>query len=432
MTRYSWPLIVHLFCTILCGEHNFAISAGELSVAPEAIVLPDAFARQQILVDADGRDVTRQAAFRSSRPDVAVISAQGRVTPVADGVAEIAVEFGGQQKMIDVSVSGMATGRAVDFATDIVPILSRYGCNSGGCHGKASGQNGFRLSLFGFDTVFDHESLTKQGRGRRMFVAAAEQSMLLKKATGEMPHGGGARFDRNSEAYQLIRHWIELGSPPSSPEAPHVVKLRVTPAERVLSKSGQQQLAITAEYSDGSRRDVTGQAEFSSNLDPVATVDHDGLVQTVGQSGEAAVMARYLGQVAVFHAIVPHGETLSAIPDFAPHNYIDRLAAEKWKKLGLLPSPPCDDATFLRRVTVDLCGRLPTADEARAFLADTSTDKRGAVIDRLLDSPDYPAYFAMRWGAILRNSRLAGADQAAYAFHNWIREMIARNQPYDK
>ncbi len=395
-------------------------------------MLPDAFARQQILVDADGRDVTRQAAFRSSRPEVAIVNARGQVTPVADGVAEIAIQLGGQQKMIDVSVSGMATGRAVDFATDIVPILSRYGCNSGGCHGKAGGQNGFQLSLFGFDGVFDHESLTRQGRGRRIFVAAAEQSMLLKKATGQTPHGGGARFDRNSEAYQLIRRWIELGSPPSSPEAPHVVKLRVAPAERVLSKSGQQQLAITAEYSDGSCRDVTGQAEFSSNLDPVATVDQDGLVQTVGQSGEAAVMARYLGQVAVFHAIVPHGETLAAIPDFTPHNYVDQLAAEKWKKLGLLPSPPCDDATFLRRVTVDLCGRLPTADEARAFLEDPSPDKHEAAIDRLLDSPDYPAYFAMRWGAILRNSRLAGADQAAYAFHNWIREMIARNQPYDE
>ena len=128
-------------------------------------------------------------------------------------------------------------------------------------------------------------------------------------------------------------------------------------------------------------------------------------MQTVGQSGEAAVMARYLGQVAVFHAIVPHGETLAAIPDFTPHNYIDELAAEKWKKLGLVPSPPCDDATFIRRVTVDLCGRLPTADEARTFLDDASPDQREKLVDRLLESPDYPAYFAMRWGTILRNSR---------------------------
>src|SRR5262249_25544726 len=171
---------------------------------------------------------------------------------------------------------------------------------------------------------------------------------------------------------------------------------------------------------------------YFSNLDTVATVDRDGWVEARRQSGEAAIMARYLGHVAVFRAIVPHGQPLKDIPGFHANNYVDELAAARWKKLGLRPSPPCDDATFLRRVTVDLCGRLPTTGEARAFLGDTASDKRAKLINKLLDSPDYPAYFAMRWGSILRNSNLAGANQAAYAFHDSVKDQLARNRPYDE
>ncbi|MCA9179041.1 MAG: DUF1549 domain-containing protein [Planctomycetales bacterium] len=407
-------------------------AAAELKVAPEAIELADSFARQQLLAELNDHDVTRRATYRVEDPTIADVDSAGYVTPRADGETTIVIEVDGQQRQVPLRVAGISHGRAVDFVTDIVPILSRHGCNSGGCHGKASGQNGFRLSLFGFDNQFDHESIAKAARGRRIFSAAPERSMLLTKATGRLPHGGGARFDTDSEAYRLFHRWIELGAPASEPDAPHVVKLVVAPDERILARDGEQQLMVVAEYSDGSHRDVTRQSSFSSNLDPVAAVDANGLVRAVGESGEAAVMARYMGQVAVFHAIVPHGEPLESLPDFTVRTYIDQLAADKWKKLGLRPSPPCDDATFLRRVTLDLCGRLPTAEEARAFLNDASEDKRETAIDRLLESPEYPAFFAMRWGAILRNSRLAGADQAAYAFHNWIKDMIARNRPYDE
>lgn len=323
-------------------------------------------------------------------------------------------------------------GELHDFTNEIVPLLSRYGCNSGGCHGKASGQNGFKLSLFGFDPDWDYDAIVKQARGRRVFLASPAQSLLLRKATGEVPHGGGQRIARDSEAYQILRRWIDAGAPASSPDAPHVVGLHVTPSDRVMQPSQSQQLAVLAQYSDGSQHDVTRQAQYASNLEPVATVDENAVVTITEQSGEAAIMVRYMGYVAVFRAIVPHGQPLTTIPNFEPAGYIDRLAAEKWKKLGLLPSPPADDATFLRRVTIDLCGRLPSAAEVREFLADNSSDKRDRLIDRLLDSPDYPAFFAMRWGTILRNSNLAGADQAAYAFQNWMKDMIARNRPYDE
>jgi hypothetical protein len=426
-------LFVHCLIVLSAGVSGPAASAADvIEIIPRKILLTDAMARQQILVDTDGRDATRGASYSSRDAKIVTVDKTGHVTPLTDGETEIVVTVGGHTASVPVVVSGTKNGRPVDFVSDIVPILSRHGCNSGGCHGKAGGQNGFQLSLFGFDNDFDYDAIAKEGRGRRIFATSTSRSMLLAKATGSSPHGGGSRFDRDSEAGQFIQRWIELGAPASSPDSPQVVKLHVTPTDRVLNRDGNQQLAVTAEYSDGSRRDVTRQSEFSSNLDPVAGVDEDGFVTATGQSGEAAIMARYVGHVAVFQAIVPHGTRLDSIPDFAPNNYVDELAAAKWMKLGLLPSPPSDDATFLRRVTVDLCGRLPTVEETVAFLEDKSGSKRRLAIDRLLDSPDYPAYFAMRWGAILRNSKLAGADQASYAFHNWIKDMIARNRPYDE
>jgi hypothetical protein len=403
-----------------------------MTCSPPSVEFKDAFAGRQLIVTNGGRDLTRAVRYSSDNPAVAKVDAAGYVTPAGDGSTSIRVAGAGAGLEVAVKVTGFASGRSVDFKTELVPLLSRLGCNAGGCHGKASGQNGFKLSLFGFDAKFDHDAIAKEARGRRVFPAAPDASLLLLKATGQVPHGGGKRMPKDSYEYQLFRQWIAAGLAASSPDAPHVAKLRVVPGDRILRHDQAQQLAVLAEYSDGSVRDVTRQSEYSSNLDVVASVDADGLVRSHQLSGEAAVMARHMGYVAVFRAMVPHGEPLADIPEFKPATYIDELALAKWKKLGLRPSLPSDDATFLRRVTVDVCGRLPTAAEARAFLADTAPDKRTKLIDRLLDSPDYPAYFAMRWGSILRNSNLADAGQAAYAFHAWIKDMIARNRPYDE
>ena len=452
MPTFHFSILTTLAAILLVAAQS-ASAADGLKVQPDSVTLSDPFARRQLLVESDGQDVTRSAKYSSSQPNIVTVDETGYLLPVADGSAEISITFNGQTSKAPVTVKGMANARSVDFSTEIVPLLSRFGCNAGGCHGKQGGQNGFQLSLFGFDTEFDYSALVKEARGRRVNVSNASGSLLLRKAVGTVPHGGGRRIEVGSEPYRLLRSWIDSSAPASSPEVPRVVKLHVSPKERVLRNvaqtptpeplvnrvdvgirltNSQQQLAVVAEFSDGSRRDVTRQADYSSNLDVVASVSPDGLVKTTGQSGEAAIMTRYMGQVAVFLSLVPHGDPLKEITNFTPKSEIDRLVAEKWKKLGLKPSPLVDDATFLRRVTLDLCGRLPTSDEVRAFLIDASPAKRDAAVDRLLESPDYPAFFALRWGSILRNSELAGANRAAYAFHNWIKDQIARNVPYDE
>jgi hypothetical protein len=354
------------------------------------------------------------------------------------GVSGLALFSGAGEKVFAAESAKSGAGSAemtaarVDFASQIEPLLTRFGCNAGGCHGKASGQNGFKLSLFGFDSDFDYEAIVDEARGRRVFGTAAANSLLVLKATGKVPHGGGKRIEPGSESYDVLCAWIAQGAPASAPDAPRVSKITIEPREEIMDRGARRQLKVVAQYSDGAKRDVTAHAQYDSNMGPVAAVSPEGLVECGSQSGEAAIMARYMGQVAVFRALVPHGKSLAEIPNFNTEHYIDRLCAEKWKKLGLLPSPSADDATFIRRVTVDLCGRLPTPEEVREYLAETSGEKRTRLVDRLLASPDYPAFFAMRWGTILRNSQLAGSDRAAYAFHNWIKDMLARNRPYDE
>jgi hypothetical protein len=410
--------------------------AADLHIRPTQLELHGVHEGRQLLVAADpgeaAVDLTRQARFSVQPAGVVRVSPEGYVRAVGKGQAIITVEAQGQRGAVRVTVKDYDEQRPLHFANDIEPLLSRHGCNSGGCHGRALGQNNFKLSLFGFDAAFDYNALVKEARGRRVMPASPDNSLLLAKASGQVPHGGGKRIAPDSEDYQILRRWIVQGTPVGDDKAPTLQKLSVLPDYRVLERNAQQQLAVHAHYSDGSVRDVTRQAQYQSNEVPVAAVDGDGLVRTFELSGEAAVMARYMGQVAVFRALVPIGNPIAKYPDFPAANYIDTLALARWKKLGIAPSPLCSDGEFIRRVSLDLCGRLPTPDEVRAFLADKSADKRAKLIDRLLEDRDYAAYFALRWGSILRNASLAGSEQAAYAFHEWLRDMIARNRPYDE
>ncbi len=324
--------------------------------------------------------------------------------------------------------------RPLNFENDITPILTRYACNYSGCHGKAEGQNGFKLSVFGFDARADYDALVKEGRGRRVFVADPDRSLLLAKASGQVPHGGGARLEPNSREYRLLRSWIASGLPFGSPTDPTVIGIRLEPRERLLAPRARLPLTVTARYSDGREEDVTALARFQSNNETVAAVDDGGRVTIGDVPGQAAVMAAYNGHVDVFSALVPQSKSNDGATPPTAHerNFIDALVNKKLARLNIAPSAPCDDAAFLRRVTLDLIGTLPTAAEARAFLDDPSSDKRERWVAALFDRPEFADYWALKWADLLRVDREVLGHKAAREYYQWIRTSWATNQPFDE
>lgn len=321
--------------------------------------------------------------------------------------------------------------RPLNFANDIVPILTKASCNSGGCHGKASGQNGFKLSLLGFEPGEDYEHIVKEARGRRVFPAAPEQSLLLLKAINQLPHGGGKKMDPNSDEYKLLADWIGKGMPMGKDTDPKIVSIEVQPKQNTMKLKGEQQLKVLAHYSDGYVKDVTRSALYEANDKSMAETSEAGLVKLFDIPGDVAVMVRYQGKVTVYRATVPLGAPVENLP--AARNFIDELVFAKLKQIGMPPSPICDDSTFLRRVTLDIAGRLPTVEESKAFAASKDPKKRDAIIDTLLASADYADYFANKWAALLRNKREDKRDITAnFAFYSWVRDGLLENKPYDQ
>ena len=317
-----------------------------------------------------------------------------------------------------------------NFENDIIPILSKFGCNTSGCHGKAEGQNGFKLSVFGFDPEADYRALTMEGRGRRVFPAAPDHSLMLLKADGRMPHGGGVRVNPARPEHATLRNWIAAGAPFGSPDDPKVISIALRPKQARLAMHATRQLEVVATWSDGRTMDVTQLATYQTNNDALAAVDEEGLV-TIGEvPGGVSVMATYLGYVDTFDATIPRPELIQ-FPIVDESNPIDRLVDAKLRKLNIAPSGRCDDATYLRRVYLDLIGTLPTADEAREFLADDRLDKRARLVDALLKRPEYADYWALKWADLLRVDRLKLGRKQAYVYYQWIRDSFAANKPLD-
>lgn len=378
------------------------------------------------------RDLTRTVRFETAPANLVALDATGLVTPLKDGKATITVKYEGASASVQAIVAHMTDDVPINFANQVVPLFTKFGCNAGACHGKASGQNGFKLSLLGFEPEEDYEYIAKENRGRRILHAAPAHSMLLLKASGGIAHGGGRKIDADSPSYRVLLRWIEQGTPYGQPNDPAVTRIEVLPRERLLERNSGQQLTVIAHHSDGSTVDVTRMTQFEANERDLAAVDAAGLVSTRNAPGTFAVMARYQTHVAVFRGLVPLGAPVAQLPP--AKNFIDEHVSRQWKKLGLPPSALCDDSTFLRRVTIDIAGRLPTLEDTQKFLVDKDADRHEKLVDRLLASPDYADLFASKWSAVLRNRRINAKDDArpSIAFHGWIRESLDKNVPFDQ
>jgi hypothetical protein len=381
---------------------------------------------------ADGRtwDLTRTATVTSANHKIA-IPERGVVRPVSDGTSTLTVEAAGAKASVPVTVEKATADLPVNFAREVEPILTKAGCNSGGCHGSQHGRGGFKLSLFGFDPAFDYLQIVQSNEGRRVVLSDAERSILLAKPALVMEHGGGEKLKHNGRDYTRIRLWLEDGAPaPSAKTDPEVTRLEVFPAHRIMTPGEEQQLSVTAIWSDGRREDVTGTAQFDALNDAVAAVTPAGLV-SAKDAGETHVMIRFGGQAEVAQVTLPFAK-LDKFPDVPANNFIDTKLTAKWKDLGLTPSPLCSDSEFLRRLYLDALGTLPTPDEVRKFLDDKDPKKRERAIDQVLERPEFIDWWALKWGDLLRINRTALQDKGMWSFHNWVRGQVRDNVPVDQ
>ncbi len=408
-----------------------------LDVQPAKVVLAGRYEGAQLVITArlaDGTtaDVTRLASYQLAG-DCAEVSPAGRLAARKNGAASLAIEIAGHKAAVPVEVAGVADNQPVDFIRDVNPVMTRLGCNAGTCHGAKDGKFGFKLSLRGYDPIYDVRSLKDDLAGRRLNVASPDDSLMLLKATAGVPHEGGQRTKLGEKYYDLLRTWIADGAKLDL-DAPRVVKIDVSPRDPVVQQIGaRQQVRVVATFSDGRTRDVTAEAFLDSGNTDVAKAEGGGLVETL-RRGEAPLLARYEGNYAATTLTVMGDRTGFAWQPPETWGRIDELVAAKWQRMKIAPSALCGDADFLRRVSLDLAGLPPTAEEVRAFLADARPvrEKRDAVIEKLLASPEFIEHSTNKWADLLQvNSKFLGGE-GARLFREWIRREIEGNTPYDQ
>jgi hypothetical protein len=376
-------------------------------------------------------DVSDQVAWRLENPALARIE-NLIVYPTADGATELVGAWNGMEARVKLTLTQTATPRTVSFERDVMPVLTKSGCNTGSCHGAARGKDGFRLSLFGFDPLGDYQRITREIGIRRVNLAVPDQSLILLKATGAVQHSGGKKIEPGSKHYQTILAWLQAGAPADATRTPVVTKVDLYPRQAVLEgEASQQRLVAVATYADGTQRDVWDLASFTTNNERTAAVAFDGRI-TSGVRGEAFVMARFdTHTVGTQVLALPSG--LQFQPQPPTGNYIDGLVDAKLKKLRLPASGLCTDAEFIRRATVDVTGLLPTEEETQTFLANADPNKRAALIESLLSRKEFSEIWAMKWADLLMiKSKNEVSYKAAYLYYNWLINQIASNVPIDK
>jgi hypothetical protein len=439
-------------CIAACALSATMLPA-EWRVVPEQLSMRGRFAQAQLVVveqrgegEGEGsersQDGTHAARYASSDEAVVTVDAAGNLLARGNGQAQISIEIGEQSLSVPVAVAGFDLAGDIDFDGYVRPVISRLGCNAGACHASQFGKGGFVLSVFGYDPDMDYAAFVRDRVQRRINVLQPAESLFLKKPTMQMPHGGGQRLLKGSVAYETLVAWIVGGAPGPKKDALRVTGIDVFPARRVAAPGETQQLRIVARYSDDSTRDVTAWARYDSMDDAVLSVTPEGLVTVTGQ-GQAPIMVRFEGQASIALFASPYGPP-AELAGWTSNNFVDELAAKKFRELGIEPSPVCDDATFLRRAFLDAIGTLPTPEDVAAFLADTGAQKREKVIDRLLGltgdpnldvyNDQYAALWTLKWSDLLRNTSdgQATEEQRMWAMHNWVKEAFRTNKPFDQ
>ena len=409
-----------------------------LTVAPADIHLSAIRDRQSLIVQAvlpNGLtvDVTDQAQIKIENE--ALIRRDGNTFhPVADGSTKVIVTHAGHTVEVPVTVANATVDPPISFRLDVMPVFMKTSCNNGSCHGAARGKDGFRLSLFGFDPEGDHYRLTREIPGRRINLALPAESLLMEKGAGVVPHTGGKRYDVGSEHYNTVLRWLEAGAPNDPGPVPAVVSVELYPKEAVLDGEGAtQKLTVRAKYADGTDRDVTNLAYFSSNNENSAEIAQTGTV-TAHARGEAFIMARFDTHTVGSHFIVLPKGLQYEDPKTPEFNYVDTLVHSKLRKLRIIPSEVCSDQEFLRRVFVDITGTMPTIDDYEKFTADTAPDKRDKLVDQLLQRKEFVDIWVMKWAELLQVRTIANRveKKPMLAYFNWLRDKIANNTPTDK
>ena len=446
--RNSAGLLAVIACAVICASSISGKLFFRLPSLPRYATV-QIFPQQATLLAGDGThhllitailtngfetNLTSGAKFISSDPQIAVVSAEGIVRGLKVGSAVITAKAAGRSLSMKVTITPTLTERRLSFVNDVLPVMSKAGCNAGSCHAKPDGQNGFKLSVFAYDPQADYNQIVKADRGRRIFPGAPEESLILKKPTLAIDHEGGQRFEPGSEFYNTILAWIRQGMPFRQTNDPSLVEIKVYPHERRYEKSSLQPLLVQARYSDGTLKDVTGLSDFASNDKEMARVDERGVVQVGGSSGEGVVIARFMGLVDFTRITVPADKILpdSIYASLPINNPIDSFVYARLKTLGLSPSDGCTDAEFIRRASLDAVGTLRKPEEVRTFLADTSADKRNKLVDRLLDDPLFADYWAIKWGDLIRPNPTRVGVKPVYLLDLWLRDSFRENKPYDQ